>query len=539
MGMHSIRWRLPLSYAVIACVAALVLGAFLLAILRDYYGNKERVYLYRNATGISDLIGRMMAEDVPVETLAVQTESLAFFANARVRVLGPAGAVLADSGVPGQPQLITFSYPAAAGPDVQPRLEIISAPQESDITFWQARVDAVPEGARAAGIAVAPRLFDVPTLAPDTDFVMAAPFVVEGPAMRDQTVLYMRSAMPVTGTFYGFDLGGSDVDQDRAWRSSEQVQQVILGAGGNRLGTLVVSDGPAYGREIVQSVARGWAFAGGIAVLLAAGAGWIISRQITAPLGALTEVTARMAAGDLTTRADVTRRHELGTLAASFNEMAARIEETVTTLQRFVGDAAHELHTPLTALCTNLELAALDRAREQVARLIALTDDLLDLSRLETACTPDLVPVNLAALVRTASEYHASRAEQADVVFRLDVPDALPLVQGNAPQLQRLFDNLLDNAIKFTPPGGAVTVSLGADSQGVELVVADTGIGIPPDDLPLLFERFRRGRNAARYPGSGLGLALVRAIVRAHGGTVHAGSGADGTCFTVRLPVAA
>jgi signal transduction histidine kinase len=311
------------------------------------------------------------------------------------------------------------------------------------------------------------------------------------------------------------------------------------------MGILILSDGPAYGSEIVSSVAHGWLFAGGFAVLLAAAAGLFVSRQISKPLLALTEVTVQMTAGDLSTRANIARQDELGTLALSFNAMADRIQEIVVTLQRFVADAAHELHTPLTALRTNLELAknehpstAIRRAHEQVIRLEKLTDGLLALSRIEAQSgTEQATPVDLVSLIRSTSELYASRAEQAGLGYELFLPEQVPPVLGRADQLASVISNLMDNAIKFTPTNGKVSLGLRRLDQTLELTVQDTGIGIPPDDLPQLFERFRRGHNASDHPGSGLGLAITKAIVKAHGGSIMAESSPVGTRITVNLPL--
>jgi signal transduction histidine kinase len=225
--------------------------------------------------------------------------------------------------------------------------------------------------------------------------------------------------------------------------------------------------------------------------------------------------------------------------------MAGRIEDTVTTLRRFVADAAHELHTPLTALRTDMELVGevheevdLQRALQQIGRLQSLTDDLLDLSRIESTTQPPVrKAVNFGDIVHQLSAVYASQAEQAEVDFQLDVADSLPEVLGNQEQLAGMIGNVLDNAVKFTPAEGTITVSVRADDEQVIFSVQDTGIGIPENDLPQLFSRFHRGRNAARYPGSGLGLAIVQAIVAAHNGMVSIKNTAPGTMVIVCLPV--
>ncbi len=334
----------------------------------------------------------------------------------------------------------------------------------------------------------------------------------------------------------------------RGRRSNQIVRQPIAGQDGQPLGTLQLSNGPAYGLDIVESVVRGWAIASAVAVGLAALAGWLISRSVSGPVLALAAVTARMADGDLAARADSGREDEPGQLASSFNQMAGRVEGTVTALRRFVGDAAHELHTPLTALNTDLELAAteadpttraalIERAQGQVARLEALTSSLLDLSRLEAGTAKgERARVDLVALVRQASEAYASRAEQAGLDFHLDLPATPVTVPGDAAQLGRALGNLLDNACKFTPEGGEIALTLRCGESWAEVTVQDTGIGIPADDLGQLFGRFHRARNAAEYPGSGLGLAIVKAVVEAHGGEVRAEDTGRGAHFALRLP---
>jgi signal transduction histidine kinase len=354
------------------------------------------------------------------------------------------------------------------------------------------------------------------------------------------------SFIPAARTPYGFDLN-AEIPPDGT-RSDQVVSQPFYDSEGRLLGYAELSQGPAYGREILASVVWGWGIASGVAVALAAATGWLISRRLSAPLLALTHATARMAEGELSTRAATTGADELGQLAYSFNYMADRVEETITTLRRFVADAAHELHTPLTALRTNLELAGetkqtdqqgfINRAHEQVERLENLTRDLLDLSRFEARTVEmELVPLDLTVLMQEIGEIYASQAEQVGLSFSLQLPNESMTILGSESQLRRAIGNLLDNALKFTPEGGAISLGLRRPpgTAQFELWVEDTGIGIPPDDLPQLFSRFHRGGNAAAYPGSGLGLAIVKVIVEAHGGQVMAENTNQGARFTVQL----
>jgi two-component system sensor histidine kinase MprB len=181
----------------------------------------------------------------------------------------------------------------------------------------------------------------------------------------------------------------------------------------------------------------------------------------------------------------------------------------------------------------------LARAREQVLELDHLTAGLLDLSRLEGGTAGmERAEIDLAELARQLSERYAARAEQSGQAFELVMPAGPVLVQANRSRLGLALSNLLENAMKFTPANGRIRFGLDQDSDRVHLWVEDTGIGIPETDLPLLFERFHRGRNAAGYPGSGLGLAIVRAVADAHGGAARAENLATGGArFTLELPL--
>jgi len=352
-----------------------------------------------------------------------------------------------------------------------------------------------------------------------------------------------RLPSPLGGGIFG----GQGVDtprSDRVLRSS------IVDAGGNTVGWLLLSDGPASGRDVLASVAQALAPAALVAMVLAALAGYALSGRISKPLVALTITSDEMADGNLSARAEIDRDDEVGRLAASFNAMADRIEATVTTLRRFVADAAHEIGTPLTALQADLELADaapgpedervfVRRALQQARRIEDLSANLLRLSRLEAGEIAGVpTRVDLAALLRTTADSAASRAEQASLELNVEVPTTAVETIGDEARLQVLLDNLLDNAFKFTPLGGRVEVGLTTDDRHAVLWVHDSGIGIPEAEQPEIFSRFYRARNVAAYPGSGLGLAIVQATAAAYGGTVGLRSDRTGTRIEVRLPLA-
>jgi signal transduction histidine kinase len=508
VSRYSIRWRLPLSYAAIALLATLALGSVLLLTLRGHYLRVERDYVQSNAQAIGVSLAQLLEGDPSPEVLQSQLDNLAFLSNTHVRLFD-AGEELVASANPGT--RIGIALEAAR---IGETLEAVG------------RVMALIQSGEVS----------TATLPTEDGALIWMPADLDGrgllPQERRQIVPWLlRQEAEQTG-------GGTSGP-----RSSQVARVPIYGSADQLLGYVELSQGPAYAREILEDVAWGLGIAGAVAVALAAVVGWLISRRISAPLVALTEVTAAMAEGDLTARADVARRDELGTLARSFNQMADRVEEIVITLRRFVSDAAHEIHTPLTALHTNLELAREDehvvQAQTQVERLEALTEGLLDLSRLESGTQgQSLAPVPLVPLVQQVSERYASRAEQAGLTFDLSLPDTPVTVQGDEAQLRRALTNLLDNAIKFTPEGGSVLLGLRQEGDFSILWVEDTGIGIRSADLPHLFERFHRGRNAAAYPGSGLGLAIVKAVVERHEGQIRAEATEQGARFTMWIPCA-
>ena len=233
----------------------------------------------------------------------------------------------------------------------------------------------------------------------------------------------------------------------------------------------------------------------------------------------------------------------------SFNDMAGKVEHTISALQRFVADAAHELGTPLTALEADLEMAQaqddpatrerlIARALRQAERLDQLSTNLLRLSRLDSGVSAEhMQPVDLARLLRDMADPFASRAEQLDIAFTLDLPTDGVRIDAQQDRLRTAIENLVDNALKFTPSGGSVVLGMRREAGEAVIWVEDTGMGIPPDDMAGLFGRFHRGRNASAYAGSGLGLAIVQATMEVHKGRVAVQSGPGGSRFELRLPL--
>ena len=264
---------------------------------------------------------------------------------------------------------------------------------------------------------------------------------------------------------------------------------------------------------------------GGIAV--AGGLGLLVAQAALAPVRRLTAATERVTrTGDLSERIPGGSQDELGRLAGSFNTMLAALEESSRAQRQLVADASHELRTPLTSLRTNIEvlakqntLAPDERQRllgdviEQTSEMTALIAELIELARGEQSREP-AQEVRLDRIAADAVE--RARRNRPNVTFTTDLEEAL--VHGAPSTIERAVANLLDNAAKWSPPGGEVEVAV----HGNEVTVRDHGPGIADEDLPYVFDRFYRARDARGMPGSGLGLAIVKQVAEAHGGTVVA-----------------
>ncbi len=285
-------------------------------------------------------------------------------------------------------------------------------------------------------------------------------------------------------------------------------------------------------------------------VLIAAGAallvGFVVAEGITRPLRRLIDAVQRLERGDRNARANLAAPGELGELGAAVDAMAAALEREDELRRALTADVAHELRTPVTILRAQCE-AILDGVEtpsqqqvaslhEEVLRLGRVIEDLETLASAEAAgIRLDRTTVNVTALLEETVGLVAPQfaAGEVELVTRLEPA----VVAGDPLRLEQIVRNLLSNALKFTPPGGTVEIDLVDRGEQVELTVTDSGIGIPAAELPHVFDRFWRGTNGRSAAGSGVGLAVVAELVRAHHGDVTAASEQGrGAVFTVRLP---
>src|SRR6266567_418605 len=299
-----------------------------------------------------------------------------------------------------------------------------------------------------------------------------------------------------------------------------------------------------------------------IVAVLAAIAAILFSRTITRPLAKMTNATRVLASRNYSARVQTGAQGELGELARTFNEMAARLEYDVNELHRqelwrreLIMNITHDLATPLTAIAGLGEslVDGVNQSREdyeatgriivrETLRLRRLVKDLHMMAKVEAgALRPQRKAIRLAALVDEVLAVLATEFERANVEPRNMIAYDLPVFNADPDMLTRVFTNLCDNALRYTPAGGAVTIDATRHGDLLGISVTDTGPGIPPAALPRLFDRFYRvdvSRQLATG-GSGLGLAIVRAIIEAHGGTIWAENSSQGGARIVfTLPLA-
>lgn len=287
-----------------------------------------------------------------------------------------------------------------------------------------------------------------------------------------------------------------------------------------------------------------------IAMAAALVLGVLLARTLAHPLRELTAATRIMAKGHLGQQVPIRSQDELGELAAAFNQMSTDLAHADALRQQMTADIAHELRSPLSVLIGYIEglrdgvlrpsPARFEVMYNEAQQLKRLIDDLRTLSLADAGELPlTRQPTSPQALMAQVAAAFAHRARQAHLALSVDVDAATPTIDVDPERLVQVLENLVTNALRHTPTGGAVTLAARAEPGAVLLIVADTGEGIPSDVLPHIFDRFYRG-DAARTQGgeSGLGLAIVKSIVDAHGGAITASSPGPGcgTTFTIRLP---
>lgn len=328
---------------------------------------------------------------------------------------------------------------------------------------------------------------------------------------------------------------------------------LVVGKHGRSAGTLQVANSMAV-VDATQQALLGVLVVGALIAMAVAGvAGWFSTGQALAPLDGVTRVALQITRAD-----DLSRRipyegppDEVGQLIAAFNQTLGRLENLFNTQRRFLADVGHELRTPLTVIKGNVDLMrrmntmdqeSLESIVSEVDRLTRMVGDLLLLAQAESGKLPlDRRLVELDTILLDVMQQMSVLAKDR-LTMRLGEIDQV-LVCGDQDRLKQVLVNLIGNAIKYTPAGGEVVVSLGKKDNKAWLSVSDTGPGIPEEDLPYIFERFYRGEKSRTRgrdgKGFGLGLSIAYWIVRSHGGNIEVSSVLEkGTTFSVWLPLA-
>ncbi len=290
--------------------------------------------------------------------------------------------------------------------------------------------------------------------------------------------------------------------------------------------------------------------AGVVALVVASLVGFLVSRSIYRPIQRVAAASRRVTQGQLQQRVDIGGSQEAQELARSFNQMTDEVERQQIALRDFLANVSHDLQTPLTSI-NGFSQALMDdvvQADEQrntyriiedeSRRLLRLVEGLLDLSRIEAGQVQvEAAPVEVASLLDHVGDLFALRAQELDVKLAVS-PTEVAEVLGDWDRLDQVLGNLLDNALRHTPPGGDVQLSARSESpNSVSIAVADTGVGIPEEAIPYLFDRYYKSDRPGAQGGTGLGLAIARELVRAQGGEIRVSSEQGvGTTFHVVLP---
>ncbi|WP_459926722.1 ATP-binding protein [Desulfosporosinus burensis] len=287
---------------------------------------------------------------------------------------------------------------------------------------------------------------------------------------------------------------------------------------------------------------------------------YLFSKKVSEPLRSMSRVALAMANGDFSRRITINTNDEVGLLADSLNTVSGQLKEKLAQLERldqtrreFVSNLSHEMKTPLSiiqaftealqddlAVDINEKNSYLNNIYEETARLKRLITDILDLKKMEEGYEDfKMNDVDLKLLASSVQSNFSTLVEEKGVKLTFHISRKTPLVWGDSDRIKQVFINLLDNAVRHTPKGGEIVITIAHKADNVLIEIKDSGIGIAPEDLPMIWERFYKGdkSRSRSQGGTGLGLAIVKRIIETHGGHISVWSKpGEGTIFTIILP---
>lgn len=531
---HSIRWRLVTSYVLLILVTVGAIGFIAQWAVKNYTQQQTTNSLKANAESIALQAQSLMESKPSIDELVQIAHAASQFGNLQVRIYNRNRQLLVDSGLPGGSNELTWFVLPSRNIEILPGIH--------------------------------------------TDSLIIGMPILRQPAMNEERLPFLEQLPPNTPLTiirrveepWGYSLFlqrtnwhnvlprdeiGTEIDDaDR----SDLVITVPIGDRKDPLGYVELSNGMNFEAEALSTSRRALLIAGSIAIVFAVIMGYGMGKRLSRPITNLTETTRVMSSGDLSVRASIGRNDEIGVLAFQFNQMAEQLQASFEqleaerdTLTRFIADAAHELRTPITALKNfnillqgvaeddkKARIEFLEESQIQLNRLTWITNNLLDLSRLESGLADlEIEQYDVNNLIKTAVTPMQAIAEEKGLELTVSSTSSQFYVSCDKSWIETALTNLLDNAIKFTPAGGQIGVGSVQNEYEVQIWVKDTGIGIPEDELPFIFHRFYRSKDSQER-GSGLGLSIVDSVVKAHGGSVSVESRLDeGSIFTIKLPI--
>jgi signal transduction histidine kinase len=524
---RSIKWRLITSYVVLTLLTVSVLGALAFYFMSQSVKKQENDFLAANANTIAEQASQFLWPILRISDLRQLANTASVLANVRVRIYNADHELLVDTG---------------------PYTGI-------DEFIWVQLFDNLnlETATNPTGAFIIP--FSVGSGSSRTSRGHIISLIMENFPKETRFSVIQRTPQG-WGYHMSFEDTSEPIIQAYRKRSSQTLSLPIIEEGHTH-GYVELLDGPDYGTETLNTMTRAFLFAAGGSLLLAGVVGLLISGRVTSPIIQLTEVAGQMSSGDLSARAPSYGKDEIGQLSGRFNQMAERLEESFRTLaserdtlRRFISDASHELRTPITAL-KNFNELLLDQAagdpqaqeefliqsQDQIERLEWITQNLLNLSRLDAGLTPlRLERKDVNEILKSVASTFKMQAEKEGIRLHTETHSPSFEVLADPSLLEIALSNLLENALKYTPKGGKINLSARVAEGKIQFRVQDTGIGINQEDLPHVFEPFYRGKSVSNE-GSGLGLAMVESVVKAHGGNVRVESEpGSGSIFTIELP---